>query len=113
MKPDTPEIFETKRTLHGNASMVMHAMKQVLRSTGSVENPKKLADLEAELIAGTVGLACYLQLDRDTLYLSATAVPGGTIQDPLGEGGIKMSGPVTTSADLLAALHALVPGDLH
>lgn len=111
--PDTPEIFETKRTLHGNASLVMLALQQVLRATGAVEDPQKLAALEAALEAGTVGLACYLQLDGGTLFLSATAVPGGKIQDPLGEGGIKMSGPLITSVDLLAALHAQVPGKMN
>lgn len=111
---ENPNIFETKRTLHGNASLTMLALKQVLRATGTVEDPAKLAELEESLRNGTAALAVYLQLDGDTLFLSATAVPGGKFQDPFSEtNGIKISGPLVTTNEILAALHAMSPDEMH
>ena len=94
---------ENEKICLAYASLLWLAVRQALRASGAVKDPGRLAEIEAQLEAGTANLGIYVQGDPTRVFLSSVPM-AAALQDPFKGNALRISGPMVLSREQLARL---------
>ena len=95
---------ENEKIVLAYASLLWLAVRQTLRASGAAKDPKRLAEIEAQIEAGTANLGIWVQGDPARVFLSGAPLEAA-LHDPFkGTNALRVSGPLILSREQLAQL---------